>query len=204
MPEKKAAKKTVHKVAHTVSKKVAKKSAKHAKEHGSKDLRRAFEHLGRVTILEASLTGTAAAEITTLAAIAQQEIHAGHAEEAAELLRAAEHLCFGELSDAAGKAGPVSEGLTAAIDDEFERRTRKAADHWDDDKTHHAAIEAIYTSALTRARTAYNQGKLRRALEFARAADALARVKVHSVDELPAPVLPKLAKGKSGPRGKIA
>jgi len=64
MATKKAAKKSAKKAA----KKAAKKSAKH---HGGSELRRAYEHLGRLEVLQGGLPGPVITEINALTAMAR-------------------------------------------------------------------------------------------------------------------------------------
>ena len=80
-------------------KKAAKKSAAHHhdKPHQTNDLRRAYEHMGRLEVLRKSLEASTADAVGVLAKLAQNEIGAGHNKDAADLLRASEHLSFAVL-----------------------------------------------------------------------------------------------------------
>jgi hypothetical protein len=120
MPVKKAAKKA--------PKKAAKKGAKHHhdKRHAGKDLRRAYEHLGRVQALESIVPATVSTQIATLTALAQKSLHASEQKSAADLLRAAEHLAFGSLASPA-KATRLGDALEEAINAEYEHLMDKAA-----------------------------------------------------------------------------
>ena len=73
------------------AKKVAKKAAKHAdpKHHEARDLRRAYEHLGRIESLQRAVTSGLQEGVATLVALAQQQLKGGNARNSAELLRAA-------------------------------------------------------------------------------------------------------------------
>ena len=169
-------------------KKAAKKvAAKHAdpKHHEMKDLRRAYEHLGRVELIQ-KVSGHTEKDVSTLAAVAQKELQAGHAKDAADLLRAAEHFSFSALGASAAKASGLSEKLEEAVQDEFDHLTEKAQDHWEheDEKDRHAEVITLHSKALKEAKHAFKHGFYRQALELARGAEALAHVKKHGPDEL--------------------
>jgi hypothetical protein len=169
MPAKKAAKKA--------AKKMAKKFAHHRPAH---DLRRAYEHLGRVDILEGALAGTHFRYVSALADLAQQQLASGHPRTGADLLRAAEHICFAALApeDRPGTVSLVSAELKAAIADELNHLTRRAEEHWSyaEDEQPHPVIVTIYTAALDQAQLAFASGAYRPALELARAAEVLAHL----------------------------
>ena len=168
MPEKKA------------PKKAAKKAANKPVHHTAHDLRRAYEHLGRVDILEGALAGSPFRDVSALAKLAQEELAASHFREAADLLRAAEHICFAALApeDHAGTAAPVSSELKAAIAAELHGLTGRAESNWSESETRditpHETIAAIYITTLEQAGLAFATGSYRPALELARAAEALA------------------------------
>lgn len=175
MAGKKAAKKVAAKK-HAAKKSATKKvAAKHA-GHDERDLRRAYEHMGRLEALRPLLGSSAAAEIEALLRFAQGSLTAGDAKSAAELLRAGEHLAFGSLAseerDAAG-----GDRVRKAAEAECARLLERAAEHWEWHSGERAwPLEPIYLEALKRARDAGKKGALRRALEFARAGEALAHV----------------------------
>jgi hypothetical protein len=172
MSVKKSAKKSAKKAA----KKAAKKTAHH---HASRDLRRAYEHLGRIEILERGLARPASREIAAIGALARQRLATGENSDAAELLRAAEHFSFAALgvrtAGSADGTGRVSAELKAAIAGEFEHLTTRAAERWAGEHTRHDAVAAC-ASALEQARNAFGSGAYRAALELARAAEALAHI----------------------------
>ncbi len=158
-------------------KKAAKKSAKHHDDehHHAKDLRRAYEHLGRVEILRQLLNGSGD-DVATLVDLAQREIANGEAKNAADLLRAAEHLGFaGILNRGAGEAEPFL-GLAIALRGELGRLAAKAEEHWEAESAH-PKVEKIYRDSLMKAGIARDQGAYRQALELARGAEALAHVR---------------------------
>lgn len=179
MPAKKAAKKT--------AKKTAKKLAH---RHAAHDLRRAYEHLGRVDILEGALAGTHFRFVSALADLAQQRLAQGHERDAADLLRAAEHICFAALApvDRPTAVPLVSIELRAAIADEVNHLLRRSQEHWikADDEAPHPTIASIYTAAVDQARVAFSSAAYRPALELARAAEALAHIAVRSGGRLSA------------------
>ncbi len=167
MPEKKAAKKA--------GKKLAKEHGK--KHHEGKDLRRAYEHLGRLGGLEKLVTAGVRTQIGVLTEAAQRSLQQGEQKMAADLLRAGEHLGFGSLASQA-KASRIGDDLASAIDAEYEHLVDKAEDHWGKhDGNRPAGIEEVYESMLDAANVAYGKGAYRRALEFARGAEALAHVR---------------------------
>lgn len=189
MPVKKAAKKA--------PKKAAKKGAKHHhdKRHAGKDLRRAYEHLGRVQALESIVPATVSTQIATLTALAQKSLHASEQKSAADLLRAAEHLAFGSLASPA-KATRLGDALEEAINAEYEHLMDKANEHWErqvDDRP--AGVEELYDTMLEAASAAYGSSAYRRALEFARGAEAQAHV--HNGEQL------KLEDGGKAKRKKL-
>jgi hypothetical protein len=182
---KKAAKKAPAKKG-AAKKSAAKKSAakkiaaKHA-EHAERDLRRAYEHMGRLEALRPLLAEGAAGEIEILLRFAQGSLTGNDAKSAAELLRAGEHLAFGSLASGARDAA-ADERVREAAETECFRLLERAEEHWEE---HSAApalpLERLYRDALKRSEEAGRKGALRRALEFARAAEALAHVEGGSI-----------------------
>ncbi len=161
------------------AKKAARKPAaphKHDKKHQAKDLRRAFEHMGRLNILQRSLKSSSTDTLATLTKLAQVEIASGHNEDAADLLRAAEHFGFAVLAADSIGPGRISSDLEESITDHFDELMRKADKHWAKEENHPAALTAIYKSSHKGAREAFKAGAYHQALEFARAAEALADV----------------------------
>jgi hypothetical protein len=170
MALKKAAKKSAKKSAKKAVKKAAKKSAKH---HAGHDLRRAYEHLGRLEVLQGGLPGTVVTDINILTQMARASLHAGDTKSAADLLRSCEHLGFAALAHS-GRETQIGEDLQEAIDSEYEHLVERAVERWDEpDEEPGAAITTIYEKTFAAAEAAYNKGAFRRALELARAAEAL-------------------------------
>ena len=165
----------------TVAKKVAKKAAKkaaghhHDKHHEAKDLRRAYEHMGRLEILRKALESSTEDNVAKLAKLAQQMIGSGLNKDAADLLRASEHLSFATLAGDVAGASSVSTELESSITEHFEELTRKADEHWQDE--HSGIVAALYKSSRKSALKALKERAYHQALEYARAAEALSHVK---------------------------
>jgi hypothetical protein len=184
-----APKKAAKKAAKKHSKKHSRKhSRKHAGDHGQRDLLRAYEHLGRLAGLQRAGQQTPD-DANTLAALARQQLQAGEAENAAELLRAAEHLCFAALASGSQQVGE-SAALKAIARERYEHMARKATEQWQhrDQVKANATVAGIYTRTAKQAEQAHAAGAHRKALELARAAQALA--------ELPPLGGPRLAAAK--------
>ncbi len=151
MPPSEIAKKIAKKAAKKAAKKGAKKAPHHHHEgprHEGKDLRRAYEHLGRLTALESVLSSSVTAQIRMLTELAESALHADDAKSAADLLRAGEHLAFGSLASKA-KARKLSETLEATLNAEYEHLVDKAAEHWERHAEERpAGIEAVYESMV--------------------------------------------------------
>jgi hypothetical protein len=118
--------------------------------------------------------------VSALTTLAQQQIANGHIRDAADLLRAAEHICFAALApeERAGTALLVSADLQASIYAELSRLTARAEELWMDAEGDlpHEVLSAIFSASLDEARLAYGRGAYRPSLELARAAEALAHV----------------------------
>jgi hypothetical protein len=181
-------------------KKAAKKSAKHQddKHHHAKDLRRAYEHLGRVEILRHVLSASGD-DIATLVDLAQREVANGAAKNAADLLRAAEHLGFAAILNRPSGKAEVFGGLMSAIRDEFDRLQEKAQDHWEADGAD-PAVGKIFKDSLKKAAMAREQGAYRQALELVRGAEALAHVKTGDKKHEPKKKAPKKIAASSNVR----
>jgi len=151
-------------------KRAASKAARKTDPGPQHDLRRAYEHLGRVDILEGALAGTHFVQVSALVTLAQQHLTLGHARDAADLLRAAEHICFAALApeDLPGAVPMVSAELKTALAAELNDLTRSAEERWTaaDASAEDAdeALAAIYTAALNQAVTEFARGAFRPAL----------------------------------------
>jgi hypothetical protein len=161
-------------------KKAAKKAPghHHDKHHQANDLRRAYEHMGRLAVLRQfkSPMADAIAELTTLA---QRAIKDGHSKDAADLLRASEHLSFAVLASDASGVVSISAELKQSITEHFDELTRRANEHWEEEDEHSDILAGIYQSSRSSAAKAFKARAYHQALEYARAAEALAHVKQH-------------------------
>ena len=161
------------------AKKAAKKSAAHHhdKDHHANDLRRAYEHMGRVAVLQRSSESFETDAVAELTALAQRAIKDRHSKDAADLLRASEHLSFAALADGASGIVRVSAELKDSIREQFDELTRRAEERLEEEEEHSSTLTAIYRSARNSATRALKARAYHQALEFARAAEALAHVK---------------------------
>ncbi|WP_114210791.1 hypothetical protein [Acidisarcina polymorpha] len=161
------------------AKKAGKKTPGHHHEkHGpASDLRRAYEHMGRIAVLRQSLKSSVTDAVVELTTLAQRSIKDGHSKDAADLLRALEHLSFAVLAGGVSGAVRVSAELKASITEQFDELTRRADEHWKEEEEHSNPLTAIYESSRNSAASAFKARVYHQALEFARAAEALAHVK---------------------------
>lgn len=155
------------------------------RHHQGKDLRRSYEHLGRIKILERALQPANSRDIHSLVSLAEQELATGHRKEAADLLRAAEHFTFAALADTESKSSSMSPELIDIVTEEVAHLSRKASTHWDEYEKaeRHSFTSALFRRSLESAASAFKAGLYRQALELARGAEALAHVKKHDPDE---------------------
>ncbi|ADV83627.1 hypothetical protein [Terriglobus saanensis] len=170
-PPKKAVKKA--------AKKAAKKTAghHHDKHHQANDLRRAYEHMGRVAVLRQSSKSSATDAVAELTELAQRAIKDGHSKYAADLLRASEHLSFTVLADDGSGIVRVSAELKESITEQFDELMQRADEHWEEEEQHSSILTGIYQSSRDSATKAFKVRAYHQGLEFARAAEALAHVK---------------------------
>src|ERR1035437_582937 len=131
------------------AKKAPKKAAKHHpdKQHEANDLRRAYEHMGRLEVLQKSLKSSAAEAVSALAKLAQRELESGHNKDTADLLRASEQLSFAALAGASSEGVRLSAELEHSITEHFDELTRRADEHWEDERQHSRDLPAIYQSS---------------------------------------------------------
>ena len=167
-------------------KKAAKKAAKrpaghhHDKHHQANDLRRAYEHMGRIAALGHTSKSSPTDVVAELTSLAQQAIKDGRSKDAADLLRASEHFSFAVLAGEVSGVVRVSAELKESITEKFDELTRRADEHWEEEEEHSSILTGIYQSSLHNATKAFKARAYHQALEFARAAEALAHVKLHS------------------------
>lgn len=158
-------------------KKAAKKSAPKDRHHEHhKDLRRAYEHLGRLEALRPSLPKTVLTQIVTLTEFSRGSLAQGDAESAAELLRACEHIAFAALAPSA--KDDASGELRDALGQHYEKLREKALDRWEEREQADAdEIKDAYEWSFDAAESAHAKSALRKALEHMRAAEALTHVR---------------------------
>jgi hypothetical protein len=170
-PPKKAPQKTTQKA--------AKKSARHhhGNYHQARDLRRAYEHMGRLEVLAKNLKPSAFGAVSSLTVLAQSEMAEGHNESAAELMRASEHLSFASLAGDGQAGGLIPTELKRSITEHFDELLRKADHHWEDHAAESSILTLLYKSSRRSAVKAFEESAYYQALEFARAAEALSHVR---------------------------
>ncbi len=169
MPLKEAAKK--------VANKAAKKAAKKGAKQPGQEVRRAYEHLHRLHILQGQLSAESLDGVETLSRFAQNALGTNDAKSAANLLRAAEHLAFGSLASEDAEEG-VSEELTQAAREEYDHLIERGDTRWaEHDPKPARELTGIYKMMRGAAKTAAKAKALHRSLEFARGAEALAHTK---------------------------
>ncbi|HEY5056375.1 MAG TPA: hypothetical protein VII58_09455 [Acidobacteriaceae bacterium] len=146
------------------------------------DLRRAYEHLARIDILEGALYGPAFCDVSTLAAQALTELNAGRYREAADLLCAAEHISFAVQAPHGYASGiRMSDELRNALRVEFDALVQRAdLFRLDPNSPRHGVVPEVCARTLQMANEAYTGELFSRALELARAAELLAEVAVRS------------------------
>jgi hypothetical protein len=146
------------------------------------DLRRAYQSLARIDILEGALYGPAFCDVSTLVALALTELNAGHHREAADLLCAAEHISFAaQVPHGYASAIGVSNELRRALCAEFEALV-ESADRFrrQPSSPRHGVLPELCTRTLQLAQEAYAEELFSRALELARATEILAEIAVRS------------------------
>ncbi len=171
------------------AKKVAKKAAK--KTPGQKlaqDTRRCYEHFGRVSTL---LRLVPEKEIVSkLVSLAQELMRLGATKEAADALRAAEHLSFGSLA-LQGRPDSISDLLLEALQTEYrdllDRAKQRAEEH---ELTGPAA--RLFSTMRKMAVGAFKAERYRAASELARGAEALTHIHTEIIGRLGAPEFRRL------------
>jgi len=155
-------------------------AAKAAPIHGNgEDLRRAYEYLARIDILEGALSGASFCDVSSLVALALRALAAGRSREACDLLRTAEHISFAAQAPAGYSASAirVCEELGEAIEAEFDLLIRRAELMREQRSSpRHGQLPDLCARTLTDAREAYAEQAFGRALELARAAALLANL----------------------------
>jgi hypothetical protein len=148
------------------------------RQRSSSDLRRAYEHLARIDILEGALSGLAFCDVSTLVALALSELAARRDSEAADLLSAAEHISFAAQAPRgyAVSAMHVFRELRRAIEAEFVTLVRRAEVFRAERAARHGILAELCIRNLQQAQDAFAERHFGRALELARAAELLAQI----------------------------
>lgn len=145
----------------------------------SENLRRAYEFLGRIDILESTLSGPSFCDVSTLVALGLNALAAGRDREACDLLRTAEHIGFAAQAPAgyASSAMRMFDELRTAIDAEFSGLIRRAEVLREERfSPRYGELPDLCARTLKDAREAYAEQAFTRALELARAAALLANL----------------------------
>jgi pterin-4a-carbinolamine dehydratase len=135
--------------------------------------------MGRVAVLRQTSKSSATDAVAELTRLAQGAITDGHSKDAADLLRASEHLSFGVLAGEVSGVVRVSAELKESITEQVDELMRRADEHWEEEEEHSSLLTDIYESSRASAGRAFRARAYHQALEFARAAEALAHVKQH-------------------------
>ena len=139
------------------------------------DTRRSYEHLGRVEILSSSLLGNQLEKVHELVNLSQASLAAGHAKDGADLLRAAEHLCFAFVFEERGVPGSINKDLEETLREEWQHLKDRAADHISHGDMP-SSVQPIFALMSKASSSAMKTKKYRCALEMGRGAEALAHV----------------------------
>lgn len=173
-------------------KKAPKKAPAHHDLHkAGKDARRTYEHLGRVQAL-APLATAEQDSIGILVSAADEAFRSDHFKSSADLLRAAEHLCFAALVQTGSFR--ISPDMIASVEEELEHLRQRAADHAADEDLP-PALHKISTRMWKEMEIALRQASYGRALELARGAEALAHVRHAGPKKLDTDERPKRLRG---------
>jgi hypothetical protein len=140
--------------------------------------------MSRFEILQRSLKPSDVNVVITLATLTREQLEAGNNQQAADLLRAAEHLCIAALTSQVSKKVQLSGELVQSITEHFNEVTGRAEEHWLKHKEQPCVFTAIYKSSLKDATAGFKHGAIHQALEFAHATEALAHIGPNGADEL--------------------
>ena len=169
------------------AKKVAKKAAKrapgkHDLNKRSQDLRRCYEHFGRVTAL-LPLCEDRSDLLIKMVILGKRVLQSGSPKEAADVFRASEHLAFGTLAARAPEDTSLSSSLIGILEEEYRHLLDRADEHAASGELSQPVVTLFRTLRADAAR-AYRSRKYRAASEFARGAEALAHVKSNILGRL--------------------
>ena len=162
------------KAAKQAPKKAAKKAP--AKKAGN-DVRRAYEHLGRVGVLSGQLTEEDGRDLRVLVTHAENALGDGDDKSAADLLRAAEHLAFGTLATGAEPDESSTAALLDSVHEELGRLRERAQENGEAAEAARP-VGAIYKRMVKTGAAAVKAKRYRAALELYRGAEALTHVRV--------------------------
>ncbi len=161
------------------------------KKGAGKDLRRAYEHLARASVLEAASGAdgnlrTVAIRLRELALEHLDAANPSDAKVAAEFARAAEHAGFAALVGHVKSAISSSDELDAALRHEYEKLADEArvpspkkSHNQKDSITRADELVAISHTLIGEAEASLAQEQFARAMECIRSAEALASVRDH-------------------------
>ena len=177
------------KAARKSAKKVAKKAAKKAPgQKLGQEMRRCYEHFGRVSTLLRQVPERET--ITRLVALSQELLRLGSAKEAADALRAAEHLSFGSLA-MQGRTEQVSDLLQEALVSEY-RDLLERAKYRAEEQPLNGPVTRLFSTMRKMAIQAFKAERYRAASELARGAEALTHIHTEITGRLGAPELRRL------------
>lgn len=168
MAPKKAAKKSAKKVA----KKAAKKATGPLKR--AQDLRRCFEHFGRVKTLLPTLAQDPET-VVKMVSLAKEILQTGDAKQAADALRAAEHLAFGRLAMHADEDASLSDSLVQTFGEEYRHLLERAEERSGAGELS-KPVTTLFNTMRKEATAAFRARQYRAACELARGAEALTHV----------------------------
>jgi hypothetical protein len=158
---------------------------KAAKKHApGKDLRRAYEHLGRVHKLMPLVSEADHSAIVELVQFSRDLVHHGSAKQAADLLRATEHLAFGCVRLSPDESSLAPE-VIATIKEEFQSLMTRAEEFWEGE-TRADVVRSMYKRMRKEAALCLKQKQFREALELARGAEAITHVDASAPSQLAA------------------
>lgn len=172
MAPKKASKKAAKKAVNPSAKKAAKKATGPLKK--AQDTRRCYEHFGRVTTL-LPLLGQDTEVAVKMISLAKEVLQAGNAKEAADALRAAEHLAFGRLATSSDGEAQLSESMVETLAEEYRQLLGRADERAGAEELSKPVI-TLFKGMRKEAVAAFKAKQYRAACELARGAEALTHV----------------------------
>lgn len=156
-------------------KKALKKAARKHAPPPERDLRRGYEHLGRIQKILALVPEESRSQLVAMVQLARDLIRNKEALTAADLLRAAEHVAFASM-DSGPDEPSLSRALAAHIKEELQHLQARAEEHWKEAPQEGVLLRA-YENLRKLAAVSAKAKKFREALEAARGAEALTNVR---------------------------